>query len=496
MTNDASGTEAHGTAYGVDIGAGLLRVVRAEANGTFTPWQHPAPVVPGGPGRGVLDDAALPTLLRPRTGAAHRVVAAVPHSRLGPSPDGRPETEEVRNLRAVLSACGAQRTELVSAPLAALTVPAVRAVLPSGYSRVVVADLGAGHSELVLCDTAGAVPRALAWTATEPSGAAPDPHWELAGIGLPSASPPRADRLRLAQELISRLHPDEAERSELAVEQARDERAKRAAGDGPDDEIKPLWQHIEVYRSVLHPDNHHLTCGQVLDVLNELAQPLGELAARLRQSDPAVREAGLLVLGGGSVFAPLRHALARGLGLPADAPVRTAPLPVLAAAQGAALVAARSAPSPEALRQQPAPDIPRQPAGTPVRLAVVVHRAAGDRVEEWLAPLPVPASPAAEFLRDPCTGADAVCDWGGPASLSLWIRPPGADGFAPLAVEASRIPVPAGRYRIGTSVDAAARPLLVFAGAGRTDAAITVAVADAAPAAFADDGTRPTGEGR
>ncbi|MFF6951129.1 hypothetical protein ACFZAD_21060 [Streptomyces iakyrus] len=508
MTSQPAGATVPGTAYGVDVGSGLVRVVRAEIDGTFSSWQRPTPVRPGGAGRGTPDDAALPTLLRPRIEAARRVVAAVPHGWLvdgtdlsdrAAGPGGEPSREPVAVLRAALSACDAPGAELVSAPLAALVVPAVRAALPGRRETVVIADLGPGHCELVACDVNDKVPRVLARVSTETSGTCPDPHWALARAGLPDDAP-YEERLQVAQDLIARLSQDDADTSALALARARQERADRARGDGPDD-IRLVWQRVPVYRNVVHPDEGRLSLdtGQVLDLLDTLAAPLRDLAAALRQNHPDVRGAGLLVLGGGSVFAPLVDAVRQGLGLPEDAPMAIAPDPVLAVAQGAALVASGAAELPvflEAARPArasggPAPaDAPRRPA-PPARLAVTVHRRVGGELCEWLAVLPRPAS-RPEFLVDPFTGAEAVVDWGGPASLSLWIRPPGADGFAPAAVDAAR--VPAGRYRVGAGLDDRAGPVLVLAGADGTGPTLSVPVTDAAHGTPAAGRTGHAGE--
>ncbi|MEV7289723.1 hypothetical protein AB0O01_35105 [Streptomyces sp. NPDC093252] len=468
---DGFTASAHHPHVGVDIGLGAVRVTGLGGDAPAKRYWH-TPVAPGGPRRGTPDASPLRELLGPHLRGARTVAVAVPHAFLAPDTDAAPdgtvaETETLPYLATLRDLVGGAapagaRVDLVPGPVAALAALAADGVIDTtGRNWTVVADLGVSHTELVLCEHTAHGPRARAWV----GGPAADALWDLARIARPVGD--HAARLLRARELLdvsarSLRYADEALRAAAAAEAdgndtaAKDGENDTAAmdgGDGAGDAVPP-------------PPDFYLYSSEWLEaaaghqVLAPLTDAVEALAGRLRRARPEETAAApLLLLGVGARFGLMRDALLRGLGrAPEELPVGDGPdTPALgyddptrlhAAASGAALAAAGRITLTDTFRD---------------RIALQVHRRAGDTLVEYLAHLPeLPRDRAPVFAGGPGSGTDAQVEFRDSGGLRLWIGGADSTAFVPLPVDASAAAVPPGTYRVGWRAAEPSSPVLLL----------------------------------
>lgn len=401
------------TGAGVDLGRALTRIVVADAAtreiSGEQPW--PTPFDSGGNGREHVDWGRAAAVLHEQlTAAGVTSVAMV----MPGATDAPPVSELIPDL-----ADGPPRL-LPSSQVALAAL--LRAGQPGWgtFDQVVVADLGAGHTEFSLCDLTNGQP-----VIRESAGAGPlapdlDVFWALAARAKPDAAP--AERSALAQQMAGL--PDE-------VFRRADQAMHASIG-------RPHFRSTPVY------DSDSLQAGAAVELLGGVAAHVTEVAAQLAQLDPAASLVPVLFLGGGSAIGRLRAGALRGLGH-AD-PDNATVLPLrpdertFAAARGAALVAAGRL------------TLASPPAHT---LAVEVNQWIGHQVKTWL--LPLDQGDAV----DPRDGSPACVDVPtGTGGLKLWLRSAGGSAFAELPEVSAELPQ--GRYRIGLQTDGAVRPTAVL----------------------------------
>ncbi|MFI6291719.1 hypothetical protein ACIBEJ_09050 [Nonomuraea sp. NPDC050790] len=411
------------TSAGVDAGCAFTRVaVAMPATGGFTERCAATATDPAAPGREKLDPDRQADVLRELLPEdVTRVVAAVPYAVFG---RGRQPIEPI------LAALTPAPVMLVPGPVAALAaILRGRTDLDGTVSIVVVADLGAGHAELLLCDASGALPAVRDHVTTGAPTRKLDPFWRLAGAVLPDAG--REERLALAGTL-SVLPQGDLTKADLALNRCRTD--------------------ANYHATPVYDRQGRLRAKAAMDVLEPIATRLGETARKLARSSPDAVGAPVLFLGGGSGIGPLRASVLRGLGhaegtgtvldVPAEARA-------YAAARGAALIAAGE---------------PGLAAVFEDVLALELHWQHAGVLEDALLPLAtgLRSGEPERYAVDPRDGAAARVDVLTPQALRLWLRRKGAETYVPLPY-AGAPPLNPGRYRIGLRLDGPELPVLVFA---------------------------------
>ncbi|MBB5083826.1 hypothetical protein [Nonomuraea endophytica] len=409
------------TSAGVDAGCAFTRVaVAVPATGGFTERCAATATDPAAPGREKLDPDRQADVLRELLPeGVTKVVVAVPYAVFG---RGRQPIEPI------LAALTPAPVTLVPGPVAALAAVLRGRTDLGGTASVVVADLGAGHAELLLCDTSGELPAVRDHVTTGARTRKLDPFWRLAVAALPDAG--REERLALAGAL-SVLPQGDLTKADLALNRCRTD--------------------TNYHATPVYDRQGRLRARVAMDVLEPIATRLGETAATLARSSPDAVGAPVLFLGGGSGIGPLRGSVLRGLGhaegtgsvldVPAEARA-------YAAARGAALIAAGE---------------PGLAAVFEDALALELHWQHAGVLEDVLLPLAdrLRAGEPELYAVDPRDGAPARIDVLTPQALRLWLRRKGAEAYVPLPY-AGAPPLNPGRYQVGLRLDGPELPVLVF----------------------------------